>query len=182
MAIFYRGGFQCQLLLNGTGYGTKEKWTLLEKQIRRDLGNKGFLDKFVDLQFQVYTSSLCKKNDRLLHLLTASSVGVPEPNPSSQLASTTYCRIFAEALHEKTIMSVLGSFSDLALRHFSGKQHHEYCLPSDRPRIDHSVRSPLYTGLQDCVSYTIPVLLPCYLPPRQTCGEFRHARQVQQRK
>jgi hypothetical protein len=41
LAIFYRGGFECQLLLNATGYATAEKWRLYETQIRYGLKAAG---------------------------------------------------------------------------------------------------------------------------------------------
>ena len=53
LAIFYRGGYQCQLLLNATGYNTDRKWELLEKQVRFVLARNGVLDKFDVLEFQV---------------------------------------------------------------------------------------------------------------------------------
>jgi hypothetical protein len=53
LAVFYRGGYQCQILLNATGYGTHEKWTLMETQLRRALRTINFEDKFELLEFQV---------------------------------------------------------------------------------------------------------------------------------
>ena len=41
LAIFYRGGFESQLLLNATGYATAEKWQLYERQIRYGLKAAG---------------------------------------------------------------------------------------------------------------------------------------------
>jgi len=77
LAIFYHGGFESQLLVNATGYGTKKKYELLQKQIRFGLKQKGLEDKFQLLDFQV--------------------LGTPAPNPRSQFESTTYMRIFAQA-------------------------------------------------------------------------------------
>jgi hypothetical protein len=48
------------------------------------------------------------------------SVGVPEPNPRSQLRSTNYCRLFAEASTPEPLIGLLNVFKDIALRHFSG--------------------------------------------------------------
>jgi hypothetical protein len=53
LGVFYHGGYQCQLLLNATGYGTWKKWELLEKQVRFVLDKNGVLDKFDTLDFQV---------------------------------------------------------------------------------------------------------------------------------
>lgn len=52
-AIFYRGGYQCSLLLNATGYGTEQKWRLLETQLRNLLEKRGQLNKFDDFDFQL---------------------------------------------------------------------------------------------------------------------------------
>lgn len=54
LAIFYRGGYQCQLLLNATGYNTEKKWALQQKQLEYVLEKNGVLDKFDVLEFQVY--------------------------------------------------------------------------------------------------------------------------------
>lgn len=77
LAIFYHGGFESQLLFNATGYGTKKKYELLQKQIRFGLKQKGLEDEFQLLDFQV--------------------LGTPAPNPRSQFESTTYLRVFAQA-------------------------------------------------------------------------------------
>lgn len=99
-AIFYRGGYQSQLLLNATGYGTDEKWKLLEAQIRLGLKKQGIANDFAVLEFQI--------------------VGVPEKNPRTQLCSTTYCRIFAEAATPTTLIGLLHAFRDISLQHYSG--------------------------------------------------------------
>jgi hypothetical protein len=52
LAIFYRGGFESQLLVNATGYGTEKKYDLFEKQIRFGLARDGYADKFDFLEFQ----------------------------------------------------------------------------------------------------------------------------------
>lgn len=54
LAIFYRGGYESQILLNATGYGTDKKWELYERQIKFGLKQAGYLDKFDVLEFQVY--------------------------------------------------------------------------------------------------------------------------------
>jgi hypothetical protein len=69
-------------------------------QLRGALEKRGTLKHFDDLDFQI--------------------VGVPEANPTSQLASTTYCRIFAEAQSPEICWSVTACLTDIALRHFSG--------------------------------------------------------------
>jgi hypothetical protein len=99
-AIFYRGGYQSQILINATGYGTEQKFRLLEKQYRAGLKRAGMENAFETLEFQI--------------------VGVPEPNPRTQLRSTTYCRIFAEAKEQAPLFQLLGVMRDIALQHFSG--------------------------------------------------------------
>jgi len=53
LGIFYRGGFQSELVVNATGYATAEKYELYEKMIRSGLKQKGVEDKFDLLEFQV---------------------------------------------------------------------------------------------------------------------------------
>lgn len=53
LAIFYRGGFESQLLLNATGYATAEKWQFYEKQLRYGLKVAGVPESaFQLLDFQ----------------------------------------------------------------------------------------------------------------------------------
>lgn len=49
-----------------------------------------------------------------------NSIGVPELNPSTQRSSTTYCRVFAEALEATSLQSLVKALSDISLQHFSG--------------------------------------------------------------
>lgn len=124
LAIFYHGGYESQLLFNATGYGTKQKYELLERQLKFGLKQKGLLDKFQLLDFQV--------------------LGTPAPNPRSQFESTTYLRCFAQADKEVSpefldtlstelkirhqwltfsqiaLYSLLKTFSEFGMQHFSG--------------------------------------------------------------
>ncbi|KAL2369656.1 hypothetical protein RJZ57_005933 [Blastomyces gilchristii] len=101
LAIFYRGGFESQLLINATGYGTDKKWELFEKQMRFGLAKRGLTaDKFHFLEFQV--------------------LGTPAANPSSQFKSTTYCRVFTQAEDADTVMAVPMVMGEFAMQHFSG--------------------------------------------------------------
>lgn len=100
LAIFYHGGYESQILFNATGYGTKRKYELLQKQLRFDLQQKGLSDKFQLLDFQ--------------------QLGTPAPNPQSQFESTTYLRCFAQADHESTLYGLLHAFSEVAMQHYSG--------------------------------------------------------------
>ncbi|KAK5073758.1 hypothetical protein LTR64_007104 [Lithohypha guttulata] len=100
LAIFYRGGYESQILFNATGYGTKKKYELMQKQIRFGLKEKGLEDKFQLLDFQ--------------------ELGTPAPNPRSQFESTTYLRVFAQTDHEATLYGLLKTFSEFAMQHYSG--------------------------------------------------------------
>lgn len=100
LAIFYHGGYEAQLLFNATGYATAQKWQLMETQFRFALKQSGRLESFQLLDFQV--------------------IGTPEYNPHSQFASTTYCRVFAQADTEAVLYGLLKTFSEIAMQHFSG--------------------------------------------------------------
>ncbi|ETI21812.1 hypothetical protein G647_05881 [Cladophialophora carrionii CBS 160.54] len=100
LAIFYHGGYEAQLLTNATGYATAEKWRLFEMQLRHALAQNGLTDAFQLLDFQV--------------------LGTPEPDPRSQFASTTYCRVFVQADAEATIYGLLKTWSEIGMQHFSG--------------------------------------------------------------
>ncbi|KAH7077479.1 hypothetical protein BKA63DRAFT_466622 [Paraphoma chrysanthemicola] len=100
LAIFYRGGYEAQILLNAAGYATKEKYKLWELQIRHALEQKGLSNKFQLLDFQV--------------------LGTPEENPNSQFTSTTYCRLFVQADSESTIYGLVKAWSETAMMHYSG--------------------------------------------------------------
>lgn len=52
-AIFYQGGYPSQVLLNATGYGTNEKWQLLERQLRHSPIASTFLPNLTVLEFQM---------------------------------------------------------------------------------------------------------------------------------
>lgn len=68
--------------------------------LRYGLKRDGLLDKFDILEFQ--------------------RIGVPEPNPTSQLRSTTYCRIFAEASDPNVNLGLLKLLSEFGMQHYSG--------------------------------------------------------------
>lgn len=68
--------------------------------IRFGLKRLGLLDKFDVLEFQ--------------------RLGVPEANPSSQLRSTTYCRIFAEASDASVNLGLASLLGEFAMQHYSG--------------------------------------------------------------
>lgn len=100
LAVFYHGGYEAQLLTNATGYATAEKWQLFEAQMRNVLRQKGLIDKFQLLDFQI--------------------LGTPERNPRSQFASTTYGRVFVQADSEMAVYGLLKAWSEIGMHHFSG--------------------------------------------------------------
>lgn len=100
LAVFYNSGYQCELLLNATGYATQKKFELQEAQLRRKLKEWAVLDKFDLLDFQW--------------------VGRPASNPQSQLASTTYLRIFAQSRERDVVAKVLPAWAYNAMQHFAG--------------------------------------------------------------
>ena len=53
LAVFYKGGFEVQLLFNATGYATDEKAILFEKQVRYLLGPEN-LSRFDIFEIQQY--------------------------------------------------------------------------------------------------------------------------------
>ncbi|KAE8375272.1 hypothetical protein BDV26DRAFT_299846 [Aspergillus bertholletiae] len=99
LAVFYPGGYEAQLLLNATGYATAQKWELFEKQLRHFLP-EGAANDIETLEFQ--------------------RVGVPDPNPSSQLKSTTYMRVFIAARTAQAVVTAVKAMSHISLKHFSG--------------------------------------------------------------
>ncbi|KAB8236452.1 acyclic terpene utilization AtuA family protein [Aspergillus alliaceus] len=99
LAVFYHGAYEAEILLNATGYATAQKWDLLEKQIRH------FLPASV-------------AND--LDTLELQRVGAPEPNPSSQLKSTNYMRIFVASRSAPAVAAVSKTIGNIAHKHFSG--------------------------------------------------------------
>lgn len=68
--------------------------------IRFGLKRLGLLDKFDVLEFQ--------------------RLGVPEANPTSQLRSTTYCRVFAEASDPNVNLGLASLLGEFAMQHYSG--------------------------------------------------------------
>ncbi len=100
LAIVYHGGYEAQILGNATGYATDAKWALAEAQMRHALRGKGLLDRFQLLDFQV--------------------LGVPAPDPRSQFASTTYGRWFVQAESAELVGSVLQTWFETVMQHFSG--------------------------------------------------------------
>lgn len=100
LAVFYRAGFQNELLLNASGYATQHKWGIQEAQIREKLRMWQVLDELDVLDFQ--------------------RIGVPMEDPDCQLASTTYMRIFAQARQEASLRKVAAAWNDTFMSHFPG--------------------------------------------------------------
>jgi hypothetical protein len=51
-AIYYRGGWQLEYRVIASGYGTKQKFDLEEKQRMTALKQRGLLDKITLIDFQ----------------------------------------------------------------------------------------------------------------------------------
>ncbi|TKA37666.1 hypothetical protein B0A54_11750 [Friedmanniomyces endolithicus] len=139
LAVFYKGGWQCELLVNATGYATKKKYDLQEAQLRRMLKLWGVLDKLDVLDFQF--------------------IGRPESNPSCQLASTTYLRIFAQATDKDVVAKVLPAVnilpqrsSESSLKHIVGPPQRTEPL---QPREDYEPTSAV-----DLATFGETVLAP----------------------
>jgi hypothetical protein len=112
LAVFYRAGYQSEIVINATGYGTTEKFDLWERMMKFGLQRLGLLDKFDVLEFQ--------------------RIGVPERNPRSQLRSTTYLRVFAEASDPNVNLGLASLLSEFAMQHYSGfhsTSDHRTALP-----------------------------------------------------
>ncbi|KAI0409343.1 hypothetical protein F4802DRAFT_244909 [Xylaria palmicola] len=90
LAVFYRGGWQGEHTVNATGYATGHKYDLQEAQLRTQLEEWGVMKDIDVLEFQ--------------------RVGVPQDDPRSQLAATTYLRIFVQAPRAETVRRVHQAF------------------------------------------------------------------------
>jgi hypothetical protein len=118
LAIFYNAGYQSEIVINATGYGTTEKFDFYERMIRFGLKRLGIHDRFDVLEFQ--------------------RIGVPEINPRNQLRSTTYLRIFAESANPKINLGLTSLLGEFAMQHFSGfhsTSDHRTAIP--RPYISY---------------------------------------------
>jgi hypothetical protein len=75
LAVFYTGGYEAEILLNATGYGTTQKWDLVEKQIRHFLPESA-LEQLETLEFQRYAflSSLLALSPEDLFYLYAGDI------------------------------------------------------------------------------------------------------------
>ncbi|KAL3458245.1 hypothetical protein BJX64DRAFT_267081 [Aspergillus heterothallicus] len=99
LAVFYTGGYEAEILINATGYGTKQKWDLVERQIRHFLPETAL---------------------RQLETLEFQRIGIPTPNPSSQVRSTTYLRIFIASQNPQAVGAIALTLRNISLKHFSG--------------------------------------------------------------
>ncbi|KAK8041419.1 hypothetical protein PG994_014426 [Apiospora phragmitis] len=100
LAVFYRGGYQGEHTVNAVGYATPQKYDLLEAQVRNQL-KKWKCEQEIDvLEFQ--------------------RVGVAQTNPRSQLAATTYLRIFVQAATADAVRRVSAAWAYNFMQHFPG--------------------------------------------------------------
>lgn len=89
-------------------YATKEKYDLFEAQIKNSLKNWGVLDKFDVLEFQRQVDSI---PHQAAFPNASFRAGIPQPNASSQLAATTYLRVFVQAVEKMTLFMFLKAVS-----------------------------------------------------------------------
>ena len=137
LAVFYRAGYQSEIVVNATGYGTTEKFDLYEQMLKFGLRRLGILDKFDILEFQ--------------------RIGLPESNPRSQLRSTTYLRIFAEASDASVNLGLASLLGEFAMQHYSGfhsTSDHRTAIP--KPYI--SYYPAIYS--QSLLKTSVNILLP----------------------
>lgn len=80
------------MLMNINGLASEKKVNMFKAQLCHTLNRSGALSKFDVLDFQW--------------------VGRPESNPSSQLASTSYLRVFAQARDETTIEQLIPAWTE----------------------------------------------------------------------
>ncbi|KAF2088021.1 DUF1446-domain-containing protein [Saccharata proteae CBS 121410] len=99
LAIFYKGGFEAEILINAAGYGWAQKAEVFECQVRRIMGEEA-LRKLDFVQFQ--------------------RIGMRASNPTSQTSSTIYIRIFAQAREAPTLFSISKAVGQTSLKHFHG--------------------------------------------------------------
>lgn len=100
LAIFYKGGYQCEHLLNASGYATDHKWDMQELQLKDTLKEWGILEKFDVLEFQ--------------------RIGTAMKDPDSQHASTTYMRIFAQSKDKDVLSKMHKAWHYQFMAHFPG--------------------------------------------------------------
>ena len=100
LAIFYVGGYQCEMTLNATGRNTQTKFAFMKRQIQHALEEAGTLDQFDILDFQVYAK--------------------PEDDPASQQQGTSYMRMFAQAKSQAVVGSFVSGFLRNIMQHYSG--------------------------------------------------------------
>lgn len=139
LAIFYKGGYEMQVLLNATGRNFAKKAQLLEKQIRFLVGEQTW-QSFDVLEFQ--------------------QIGVPAPNPTNQNSGTMYIRIFAQATTIEPLRTVLGAVGDISLKHFSGMPLPVPLTSSILTPFFFQSRLPQLPRLPQCSPPPLPSLLP----------------------
>ncbi|KAM3553463.1 hypothetical protein MY1884_006661 [Beauveria asiatica] len=117
LAIFYKGGYESQFLINATGYAIDEKFAVLEQQVRSRISREA-LSRFDTLEFQRYGFP-CGL-EKLQSLITFGSIGSPAQDPKNQNSSTVYFRIFAQAPRAEVLDELARAVKSISLRHFSG--------------------------------------------------------------
>ncbi|KAK0387252.1 hypothetical protein NLU13_5565 [Sarocladium strictum] len=99
LAVFYKGGYENQVLLNATGSNADKKFDLFEKQLRFQLGDAAL---------------------KALDVLDLQRIGVPAVNPRTQNSGTVYLRVFAQSTKVEAVNAIMKALGNISLRHFSG--------------------------------------------------------------
>ncbi|UNI25025.1 hypothetical protein JDV02_010733 [Purpureocillium takamizusanense] len=137
LAVFYRAGWQLEILVNATGLATTHKWDVQEAQVRHRLAAWGALDALDVLDFQ--------------------RVGTPAENPSSQLAATTYMRIFAQARDKAAVSAVAGAWNYCFMAHFPGMHCSlDFRTLQPRPFLGYYPAVVPQTELDEAVTLLLP--------------------------
>ncbi|KAF4333267.1 DUF1446 domain protein [Fusarium beomiforme] len=99
LALFYKGGYENQVLINATGTNFEQKFDLFERQLRGCLGDEAL---------------------KALDILDFQRIGVPEVNPRNQNRGTVYLRVFAQSTKVEAENAIMEAVGNISLRHFSG--------------------------------------------------------------
>lgn len=123
LAVSYRAGYQCEGTFNACGYAVDKKWDLQEAQLRSKLEEWEVLDKFDVFEIQ--------------------RVGISKENPDSQLASTAYCRVFAQARDAATLGKIGLAWMWNGMVHFAGM----FALSEQRMQVSLTITSGMHCSM-----------------------------------
>ncbi|GAB7342429.1 hypothetical protein MBLNU457_g0639t1 [Dothideomycetes sp. NU457] len=99
LAIFYKAGWEAQILVNATGYSHERKFELFQQQLHFFMG-KELLESMDVFELQ--------------------SIGAAQPNPQTQNKSTVYYRIIAQSSKIEDLQRLGLVVRKISLKHFHG--------------------------------------------------------------